>query len=117
MRCMVRKAMRPILSILTPSIPKDYAMLFALREELNRQVIELNRQHPSLGIVTHVVNQGASFLDGGLSIGKKREELVKAASGKYLCFLDVDDLPSPNYVETLVRLCHEHKDVVTFRNF
>lgn len=109
--------MTPILSILTPSIPKYHWMLYELREELNKQVSELNRQHPTLGVVTHVINESAPYLEGGLSIGNKRQALVDKASGKYLCFLDVDDDLAPNYVETLVRLCHTDKDVVTFRSF
>lgn len=72
--------------------------------------------HPSLGNIQVLVDDSKRFLDGGLSIGKKREALVERAEGKYLCFLDSDDWIAPNYVETLVRLCQRDADVCTFRN-
>ena len=109
--------MKPILSILTPSIPRHKLLTDTLLAELYQQKLSLQSTHPSLGQVQLICHDGPAFLDGGLSIGKKREQLVKEAAGKYLCFIDSDDSISPNYVETLVRLCHEHKDVVTFRNF
>lgn len=69
-----------------------------------------------LGLVEFLIDDDRRFLDGGLSIGKKRQKLVEMASGKYLCFLDDDEIIAPNYLETLVRLCNEDKDVCTFRN-
>ena len=109
--------MRPILSILIPSILAHREQRISLVDVLLRQKLDFNQKHPSLGQVEIRWNEAKSFLDGGLSIGKNREALVNEAIGKYLCFIDSDDLPSPQYVETLVRLCHEHKDVVTFRSF
>lgn len=105
-----------ILSILIPSIPEHFDMLEKLTDELHRQIIELNTIHPTLGEVEVLIDNSIRFLGGGLSIGKKREKLVRRSNGKYLCFLDVDDMPAPNYVETLVRLCQHGADVVTFRN-
>lgn len=76
----------------------------------------MHKQHPTLGYVEVLVDDSPGYLDGGLSIGKKREGLVKRAEGRYLAFLDDDDSVSPNYIETLVRLCHHGRDVCTFRN-
>lgn len=109
--------MKPILSILIPSIPEHKEMLNNLLGLLYRQIHDLNTRHPTLGTVEVLFDDSKKYLNGGLSIGKKRESLVHRATGKYLCFCDVDDLPAPNYLETLVRLCHEDNDVVTFRNF
>jgi hypothetical protein len=109
--------MTPILSILIPSIPKHSRMLEGLFLDLYNQIEKMYLMHFSLGEVEILCDDSKSFLDGGLSIGKKRESLVKRAQGKYLVFLDADDIPAPNYVETLVRMCHEDKDVVTFRDF
>lgn len=105
-----------ILSILIPSIPNHGHMLEVLQHELHIQILKLNELHPSLGNVEVLIDAGMRFLDGGLSIGKKREGLMRRSNGKYLCFCDVDDNPAPNYIETLVRLCHHNADVVTFRN-
>lgn len=70
--------------------------------------------HSSLGEIEIIIDGSERYLDGGLSIGKKREKLVSEANGKYLCFLDDDEGIAPNYLETLVRLCNENKDVCTF---
>lgn len=79
-----------------------------------RQKTEFDTFHNTIGELEVLVNPDKKFLEGGLSIGKKREALVKEANGEYLCFLDDDESISPNYVETLMRLCHEGKDVCTF---
>lgn len=105
-----------ILSILIPSIPEHFSLLEKLIHELHTQVIELNNTHPTLGGVEVLVDNSLRFLDGGLSIGKKREGLYKRANGLYACCVDADDWVAPNYIESIVRLCNENKDVVTFRN-
>lgn len=109
--------MNTILSILIPSIPDRYEMFSELFIKVVDQRDKFHKTHPTLGIVEIIIDSEKSFLDGGPSIGAKRSSLVTHANGKYLCFLDDDDDIAPNYVETLVRMCHENKDVVTFRNF
>ena len=104
-----------ILSILIPSIPDRRNQLTSLLGELYKQVSDLNRNHPTLGSVEILVDDSVKFTDGGLSIGAKRDLLKQRACGKYLCFLDDDDMPTPNYIETLVRLCNEGQSIVTFR--
>ena len=103
-----------ILSILIPSIPSRYGILSRLATELYRQKLYMQTVHPTLGEIEIVIDGSERFLDGGLSIGKKREKLVTAANGKYLCFLDDDESIAPNYMELLVRMCNENKDVCTF---
>jgi glycosyltransferase involved in cell wall biosynthesis len=103
-----------ILSILIPSIPERKDRLDKLKWELDKQIIQTNRDLSLLGRIEILVNDSVRFLEGGLSIGKKRESLVKQAKGKYLCFLDDDETISPNYIETLLRMCNEGKDVCSF---
>jgi len=105
-----------ILSILIPTIPERGEMFTKLYNEVHRQIAYMDTTHPSLGHIQVLIDDSPKFLEGGLSIGKKREVLVKRAEGKYLCFLDDDDNISPSYVETLVRMCCFNADVVTFRN-
>lgn len=105
-----------MLSVLTPSTPERAKMLTIIRDELTRQYFDCSEIHASLGLVELVCDDSKSFLDGGLSIGKKREALVQRASGKYLCFLDSDDWIAPNYIESLLRLCQHNTDIVSFRN-
>lgn len=109
--------MTPILSILTCTIPERVDQWVKLSQSVFKQQKELHETHPTLGMVEHLNDTTKSFRNGGLSIGKKRERLSQQATGKYLCFLDDDEDISPNYVETLVRLCQQDKDVVTFRSF
>jgi len=92
-------------------------MFTSLFNELHSQVHYIESVHPSLGNVQILVDDSKRFLDGGLSIGKKREALVRRAEGRYLCFLDDDDSIAKNYLETILRLCQQDADVITFRNF
>lgn len=103
------------LSILIATTPERNERFTVLYNELMRQKTAFDTLHDTLGELEVVVNSGAKFLDGGLSIGKKREALVKDANGEYLCFLDDDESISPNYVETLMRLCYQDADVCTFK--
>lgn len=105
------------LSILIATTPERQEKFTILYNELMRQKTAFDTTHDSLGCLEIVVNAGARFLDGGLSIGKKREALVNEASGEYLCFLDDDESIAPNYIESLMRLCYQDMDVCTFRAF
>lgn len=105
-----------ILSILIPTTPDRAEMFSSLFTEVHRQIQYMETFHPTLGEIEVIVDDSKLFLEGGLSIGKKREELVKRAEGKYLCFLDSDDFISPAYVESIVRLCRQNMDVCTFRS-
>lgn len=91
-------------------------MLDELMLKLNAQLIHYDQYHADfMGNIEILTDDSKKFLDGGLSIGKKREALVQRASGKYVCFLDSDDNVPSNYIESLARLCIQNKDVCTFR--
>lgn len=105
------------LTILTPSIPEHDVQRTMLSIYMDKQIQHFAEFHSSLGVVLHEVYHTESFLNGGLSIGKKREFMVSEVATEYCCFLDADDMPSPNYVEQLMRLCNRGDDVVTFRSF
>lgn len=104
-----------MLSILIPTVPQREERFTKLYNDVMSQVHMLDTIHPTLGEVEVLVNSDQRFLDGGPSIGMKRQELVQRATGKYLCFLDDDDTIPPNYVESLMRLCVIGADVCTFR--
>ncbi len=105
-----------MLSILTPTIPKRSDQFIKLCEHVRNQIEFCNNTHPSLGIAQHIFYLSKPFVDGGSSIGRKRQVLMQKAEGKYLCFLDDDEDIAPNYIEVLLRLCNEDRDVCTFRN-
>lgn len=104
-----------ILSILIPVIPARYSEFMKLLNNLQRQVTYMHQTHYTLGLIEILFDDSPAFLDGGMSIGAKRNVLRKRAEGKYSVFIDSDDYVAPNYVETLVRLCQQDKDVVTYR--
>lgn len=106
-----------ILSILIPTIPSRVNEFNKLYNCIINQCIHVATNHPMLGEVEIIWDGSEAFLDGGFSIGKKRESLVNRSNGKYLCFLDDDEDIAPNYIETLMRICQEDADVITFRSF
>lgn len=105
-----------ILSVLIPSIPERFDNFSKLTNELFNQKTYVHTFHPTLGDIEVVVDNSKKFLDGGLSIGAKRQALLDRAQGDYVCYLDDDEDIAPNYLETLVRLCNKRQDVCTFRN-
>lgn len=105
-----------ILSILIPTIPERVDKFTKLYNELHRQLEYMQSFHSSLGHIEILVNGDKRFLEGGPSIGDKCQELLMRAEGKYVVFIHDDDTVSPNYLETLVRLCQQDCDVVTFRS-
>jgi len=104
-----------ILSILIPSIPSRAKLLDNLVDDLIAQQKRLANDHPMIARVCVITDESKSFLDGGLSIGEKRNALIEKSQSDYVCFLDDDESIAPNYVESLVRLCLQDADVVTFR--
>lgn len=104
-----------ILSVLIPALPKRYDEFMKLYHELQRQQSIQHQFHSSLGLVEILVDDTLAFLDGGISVGAKREKLRKRADGKYLCYADSDDNVAPNYLEVIVRLLQNDPDIVTFR--
>jgi len=104
------------LSILIPSIPDRVEYLDKLVKHLDKQNEYVNRVHPSLGEVELVIDNSVSYLNGGKTVGQKRDDLVQRATGEYLCFLDDDDEVPSNYLEELLRGASWNFDVVTFKS-
>lgn len=105
-----------MVSLLMATTPEREQMFGLLLNEVFKQVTYCKSIHPTLGNVEIVIDDSKRFLDGGLSIGFKRDALLRRAEGKYVCYLDSDEHISPDYVETLLRLSCEDKDVCTFRS-
>lgn len=54
---------------------------------------------------------------GTMPIGRKRNILIKEASGEYIAFVDDDDIVSNDYVERILSALHSSPDVVVFDVF
>ena len=78
-----------ILSILTCSLRSRRHLLSSLLRELRRQA-------------TPEVEVLVSIDDGQKSIGTKRNELLRRAKGRYVAFVDDDDIVSSDYVQKIL---------------
>lgn len=75
------------LSILIPTLPKRAHMLAELMASLQKQIAHE-------GAEVEILTDSRT----GISIGEKRNKLLQAASGDYLCFVDDDDMVSDYYI-------------------
>lgn len=105
-----------MLSILIPTIDSRKEKFSSLMLELDYQISICKELHESLGEVKIIFDSSPPYLEGGVSIGEKRQALLNACETKYFCFLDDDERIAPNYIETLLRLCNENKDCCTFNS-
>lgn len=97
------------LSILIASMHHRKPMLDALLSKLNFQI----SNYKDIEIVTDIDN-------GEKSIGKKRDDLLKKAKGKYCCFIDDDDDIAPmkysnhrNYIDVIYEALLKKPDCVS----
>lgn len=105
-------------------------------ESIRRQEVEILKQEfgPKLSILICSLNRRKDFLerlkyqlkpqvnkdvevlvnidDGNKTIGQKRQELLNAASGKYIAYIDDDDTISSDYVSLILKAIKTNPDVV-----
>jgi glycosyltransferase involved in cell wall biosynthesis len=98
---------RPILSILTPTIPERSYQLAKLAENIDDQIYLANAQ----GMVEHLVLSDNRCR----TIGAKRQALVDIARGQYVAFVDDDDWIMEGYVEAILDAARSYVDVITFQ--
>jgi len=90
------------LSILTPALISRAINITSLCEEMERQIGALPVEHLIL-----IDNKRRT-------VGEKRDALLRAAHGKYVAFVDDDDLVSQNYVSEILEATKQEPSVVTF---
>lgn len=94
------------LSILILTLPTRINSYSELIKSLNKQVIENNLIHRV---------QILSLCDTKeISVGAKRNILLKQSCGKYVCFIDDDDVVSPDYLIKVLNGINSNADVITF---
>ncbi len=108
---------RMMLSIVMATIPERWEQFTRLRDKIQVQIDYCRSTHPALGKVEIVEVNTPTAINGGPSIGKKRQMGLDESKGEYVCWLDDDDDISPDYVETLLRLAMKNRDVLTFSSF
>lgn len=100
----------PYLSILTPSIPSRVdGSLKKLIDKIEKQIKEndLEKKIEHLILIDNKVR----------TVGRKRNNLVQSAVGKFVAFVDDDDDISNDYVKELVSAIQNNPDVdvITFK--
>lgn len=100
------------LSILMPTVPNRSVIFNDLILELGDQIDMCD----SIDRIEIISDCSDRFIDGGPSIGAKRDSLVQRAQGEYLLFLDDDEGIAGNYLDVLLQLCETGADVCTFRS-
>jgi glycosyltransferase involved in cell wall biosynthesis len=94
-----------ILSILIPSTTERSELLNTLSENLKKQIIECDQ---NVEIIVFTDNKE-------LSIGAKRNQLMEIARGEYVCYFDDDDMPSPNYIELILKAIESKPDCCSLK--
>ena len=84
-----------ILSILIPTVPQRANLFLELHTEINNQLEMCN----AFGLV-EVISDCAPV--GAKTTGKKRNDLLNAAQGDYVWFIDDDDMILPNAVSLVL---------------
>lgn len=96
-----------ILSLLIPTIRKRRAMCRKLCDELQRQIDD----HKWISQVIELIVSSED--DGEISIGTKRNALLKEATGKYVAFIDDDDWVAHNYIHKVYTGCLHGQDCLS----
>lgn len=95
-----------ILSVLILTLPTRIDSYSNLIKRLNKQVLDNN-------LIDKV--QILTFCDTKeISVGEKRNILLNKSCGKYVCFIDDDDVISDDYLIKLISGINSGADVVTF---
>lgn len=111
------EANRIILSIVMITVPERVTEFSRLKSKLKKQIRACKNTHPTLGKVEVIEVNTKKFIEGGLSIGAKRQKGLDKSKGKYVCWLDDDDNISPDYVETILRMAYMSDfDLIVFNS-
>jgi glycosyltransferase involved in cell wall biosynthesis len=99
-----------ILSILIPTVPQRANLFFELHTEINKQLELCN----GFGIV-EVISDDSPV--GTKTTGKKRNDLLNAAKGKYVWFVDDDDMILPNAINLVLAALEKEPDALAINGF
>lgn len=93
-----------ILSVLICTIPER-------SHHLNSIMTQLSAQNQD-GVEIIVDNR-----DKGVPTGTKRNELIRKATGEYVCFVDDDDDITHDYISSILEAAKQNPDCITFEGW
>lgn len=97
--------MEVALSILIPTMPSR-------SESLDHLLMILGKQIMGNNAVDLEINRDMSLFGKPLNIGRKRNEMLQSARGKYIVFIDDDDEVSENYISLILDAISEEPDCI-----
>jgi len=97
---------QPLLTIAIPTIESRKVQFEALVATI-RQQIELNDAESLVEIISECDNKE-------ISIGKKRDNLIRKANGTYLVMIDDDDTISRYYIQDVLEACTYDADCIGY---
>lgn len=92
------------LAILICTLPERSAKLRRLTNELDKQLME--------GVQYKIHDAGRL-----MSTGEKRNQLIEQSQSDYFCFVDDDDMITPEYISLMMHGVSQGPDVVTFKGW
>jgi len=95
----------PLLSICICAIPSREQMCKDLRDFLMHQIHSVGNKHKLYGVAEIL-----TIMNLNQNIGEKRNDLLKMANGKFIVFIDDDDMVADDYVEQIIHAIHENPD-------
>jgi hypothetical protein len=98
-----------LLSVVTPTIPRRALQLAKLSVDLNDSIFAAGAE----GKVEHLILDDRPG-ERVLTVGEKRDRLIREARGKYVAFVDDDDAISLDYVGSILAAAEGDPDVITF---
>lgn len=105
-----------MLSVIMLTVPERETQFNLIKNKVLNQIRYCEKYHSTLGKVEIIELNSKKFIDGGKTVGAKRQEGMDIAKGKYVIWLDDDDNISPDYIETLLRMAKSDADILTFNN-
>jgi len=81
-----------LLSILVPTVPSRIDYFYP---KIMKELLKQSKKYNNIEIISFFDNKKRT-------IGKKRDEMLKLAQGKYVTFIDDDDRISKNYIDEIM---------------
>lgn len=94
-----------ILSILIPTVPQRANLFLDLHSEINKQ-LELSNAFGLIEVISDNAPKGTK------TTGQKRNDLLNAAQGEYVWFIDDDDMIMPNAIYNIITALEQKPDAL-----